>query len=128
MCKPQGGACPVLLPSCPLTAAAGTLQQAEKSWVSLGLVLMVRQEEWAREHERVLGFQHRLLFLLEGICLTLPGTSTHLIPSLASPLLAFALAPNPPRVLLPAPLSCRAHHQQPVSSLCHQQVRERGAV
>lgn len=41
----KSGICKSLPPSCPLTAVAGTLQEAKKSWVNLGLMLMVRQEE-----------------------------------------------------------------------------------
>lgn len=43
--NPREGVCPVLLSSCPMTVAAATLQEAEKSWVSQGLGLLVRPGE-----------------------------------------------------------------------------------
>lgn len=82
------------------------------------------QSAWAYDAGlRVSNLQHR-----EGSCFTLPRTCTHLTPYLPPPLLCLCPVPHPSGVLLPAPLRCRTHHKQPVGSLRHQQVCERGAV
>lgn len=91
------------------------------------------QSAWAyaarfSRQESVKSATQVFLLIREGTCFTLPSTCTHLTPYLPPPLLCLCPVPHPSGVLLPAPLHCRAHHKQPVGSLRHQQVCERGAV
>lgn len=88
-----------MLPSCSPTAVARTLQEAEKSWVSLGLVILVGQAEEVAE---TAGPVSRLQRAVPPVPLL--GTSIHLTPCLPPSLLCLcsALTPQVSRSLLPS--------------------------